>query len=102
MALCFACGNEIDRKTAVGRSSTCDSCGAELKVCLNCRHYDPAAAYQCREPIQEPVPDKDRGNFCDHFQLPLPGEAVRGVTPGTRDPKVEKARRSFDALFGDG
>ncbi len=76
-------------------------CGADLKVCLNCRHYDPAAVHQCRESIHQPVQDKDRGNFCDFFQLPLPGEKVRGVVPGA-DRGNGNARKNFDALFGDG
>ncbi|THB68470.1 MAG: hypothetical protein D6B26_00555 [Spirochaetaceae bacterium] len=71
-------------------------------MCFNCRHYDQGAAYQCREAISEPISDKKRGNHCEHFQLPLPGEAVRGVKAGQKDEKIDKARQDLNKLFGGG
>ena len=73
-----------------------------MKVCLNCRFYDPAAQWECRESIAEPVRDKGRANFCDFFAL-RPGGP--GAGPGaSSDPnaKSEAARDSLRKLFGDG
>ncbi|WP_460056478.1 hypothetical protein [Spirochaeta dissipatitropha] len=91
----------MDRSIALGRSTLCANCGADLHVCLNCRHYDPAAAYQCRESVDREITDKDRGNFCDFFQLPLPGESVRGISPGKSNDKADDARKKLSSLFGD-
>ena len=102
MAQCFSCGTEIDRAFSLSRASTCLECGADLKVCWNCRHFDPAAAHQCRESIDRVVQDKDRGNYCDFFQLPLPGEKVRGMQPGCNRGHKPQVRQAFEDLFGAG
>lgn len=80
---------------SVYRSSTCPSCGKDVKVCLNCRFYEPGAHWDCRETIQEPVRDKDRANFCDYFAL----SDIRRAKGGSK--KGESARNDFDKLFGD-
>ena len=80
---------------AVYRSSTCPSCGKDVKVCLNCRFYEPGAHWDCRETIQEPVRDKDRANFCDYFVL---SRARQAKGSSKRD---ESARNDFNKLFGD-
>lgn len=75
-----------------------------MKVCLNCRFYDPSAHWQCRERISEPVREKDRANFCDFFSL-RPGNAAEGsagdgsTAGGTG--KADAARDSLRKLFGD-
>jgi len=80
------------------RQSVCPSCGKDLRVCLNCRFYDPGAHWQCRETIPEPVRDKDRANFCDYFSLSKTTSG--GATDGGG--KAEDARKNFQNLFGDG
>lgn len=91
MASCFRCGADITEKKPV-RSTLC-GCGAEVKVCLNCRHYDRSAPQQCREPQADWVREKDRVNFCDWFQL---ASAPRG-TPSAGEKK--DATSAFDSLF---
>jgi hypothetical protein len=69
----------------------CPQCDAELHACVMCRHFDPHAARQCREPQAEPPREKDRANFCDFFDL--------GTGPAEdRDPAAE-AKAAFDRLF---
>lgn len=94
-AMCYFCGASIDTDAKIYRSSTCPSCGKDLKICLNCRFYDPAAHWQCRETIPDPVREKDRANFCDYFQLNTAGAAR------AEDSKSGKAREQFKNLFGD-
>ncbi len=70
MTLCFSCGKElphIDGKPS--RSEECPWCGADVRVCRNCRFYDEGAYNECREPLAERVVDKDRANFCEYFEL---------------------------------
>jgi len=77
----------------VGRTETCDGCGADLHVCRNCDFYDTAAYNACRESRAERVLEKDRSNFCDWFR----GRA--GVPTKGKDDRQETARKGLDALF---
>jgi hypothetical protein len=36
---------------------------------MNCRFYSPGSHWDCSETIPEAVRDKERGNFCDFFEL---------------------------------
>ena len=65
---CFSCNNELEITDRVGRRDEC-LCGADIHVCLNCRFYDETAYNSCRESSAEVVRDKDRGNFCDFFEI---------------------------------
>jgi hypothetical protein len=76
----------------VGRRDTCTSCGADLRSCRNCRHFDPAVAKQCKEPFAEVPSDKDEANFCELFQL---GEG--GLHRGE---DRERLLSAAEALFG--
>jgi hypothetical protein len=51
-------------------------------------------ANDCREPVSEPVLEKDRANFCDWF-VPAPDAGAR------RDVEQEKTnpRQAFEDLF---
>ena len=70
MKRCFSCKKILKRaENVVGRRECCPFCGADLHVCLNCLHYDPAAYNQCRETQAERVLDKNRSNFCEYFVL---------------------------------
>ena len=69
MHACHFCGTAIENPREVYRSSTCSSCGKDLKICLNCRFYSPGAHWDCSESIDEMVRDKDRANFCTFFSF---------------------------------
>jgi len=53
----------------VGRRDICPGCGADLRSCRNCRHFDLSAPKQCKEPFAEVPEDKDEANFCEFFQI---------------------------------
>jgi len=67
MKKCHKCKNEIKVDKIVGRKDICPFCQADLRCCLNCRHYDHGSYNHCREPQADRVIDKDRSNFCDYF-----------------------------------
>ena len=95
MATCFVCGSQLPKR--IYRTTVCDSCGADAKVCLNCDFYDESAHWQCRETIPEAVREKDRANFCDFFR---PVASSRSA--GAAKPKQsEDARDAFSRLFDD-
>lgn len=91
MYRCHACGKEIEAAAKVGRRDECPFCRKDLHCCLNCSLFDPSAAKQCREPVAEYVPKKERANFCDYF-------VFRQIKDrSTTD--AEKAKKALEDLF---
>jgi predicted RNA-binding Zn-ribbon protein involved in translation (DUF1610 family) len=67
---CGKCGAVLQVVAGqVGRGDECPQCGAELRACLHCRHFDETVAKQCKEPFAEVPLDKESANFCDLFQI---------------------------------
>ncbi|MBI3876025.1 MAG: hypothetical protein HY300_08745 [Verrucomicrobia bacterium] len=93
---CHKCGWEWTLAVTPGRSETCHQCGADLRVCLNCAHYDVRAAHQCRERRAEPVMEKHMANFCEWFDFAR--RDWKGAAPDARE---AKARDQLKKLFGD-
>jgi hypothetical protein len=97
MRICHFCGDQLDEKMEVYRSSVCVSCGKDLKICYNCRFYSKGAHNDCLETSAEPVRDKDRANFCDYFQF-KDSASAGGTDPSRKD----HAKKDFLKLFGNG
>jgi len=98
---CHGCDAEIELAAGerVGFRDTCDACGRDLHVCLNCTFHDPSAYNECREPNAERVADRDRANRCDYFSPGAQrGAAARDPRAAARDPRAA-ARDRLDALF---
>lgn len=118
--VCWKCGAAIGHLPfPLGRMSKCDKCKADLHVCKLCNFYDTTRANQCREPVADPVSDKQRSNFCGYFDAKpdafkkstdssaatasqqelsaLFGESVD--IPAGNNP--EKAKSELEKLFGD-
>ena len=93
MKVCHRCRKELDLQDRPGRAETCPHCRADLRCCLNCAFFDPAAYNACREPQAERVLEKDRGHFCDYFHF---RDARAPSAP--RDPKAD-ARSRLEDLF---
>ncbi len=92
--VCHACGSTGVPDDPVPREATCERCGADLRSCRNCRHWDPRYNNECTETMAEPVPDKQRRNFCEYFYYsPAPFTGAKGP-----DRAVE-ARAKLEALF---
>ena len=92
---CHQCGWVYPVPGLPGRFVTCHQCGADLKVCLNCVHYDRGVAYQCRERRADPVQDKHMANFCEYFDF-----LKREWVPRGADQRAESARDSLKKLLG--
>jgi len=94
---CWKCGTEYSLNGSPGRLETCARCGADLKVCLNCGHFDRQVAHQCRERRAEPVEEKEMANYCEWFEM-----ARREYTPPEHFAAREtKARDALKKLLGD-
>jgi len=81
----------------VHRSSTCVSCGKDLKICYNCCFYSKGAHNDCLETSAEPVRDRDRANFCDYFRFK--DSASKGGAGGSGK---AHDKEDFLKLFGNG
>lgn len=96
---CWKCGTEYKLSGSPGRSETCERCGADLKVCLNCVSYDPRAAYQCRDRRAEAVEEKTAANYCEYFEMKR-SEFVTTEDAYSKT-RESQARENFKKLFGD-
>ncbi len=98
MRQCHRCGTSLDDRVEVFRASTCSSCGADLRCCLNCQFYSPGAHWDCHETVDEQVVDKARANFCSWFRFKVSGSPAQGSSVRRDGP--DKAHDAFDKLFG--
>lgn len=92
--ICKACGKENEVGDIIGRRDTCLSCGADLRACIQCRHYDTNVADDCREPQAETVPDKEKANFCDYYQT-----AQGGLRGEGKNLSKSEAEKKWEELF---
>ena len=90
-----ACGKDWTSSRQPGRGDGCTQCRADLRVCLNCRHFDKTAAYQCRDRRADPVPEKASANFCEYFEF-----ARRTFAGNTGNSREESARAALRSLLG--
>ncbi len=90
------CNSEVSPSMTIGYATLCPSCAAPLKSCFNCRFYDENAYHQCREGVEEAVPDKKRANFCLSFMI-----NERTGTSAARPSGKEEALKRLKSLFND-
>lgn len=88
---CFSCGQALMLMKGFSRREECESCGADVHSCKNCRFYDPGAYNECKEPSAEVVREKERANHCDFFEI------NQGAQGG--DTKSKDLLAAAEALF---
>jgi len=88
---CWKCGASVPESN-LGRQDSCEKCGADTRVCLNCRHYDRAANNECREEQAERQVEKEKGNFCEWFQTRQVGAYAGG-------PLKSELKSAAESLF---
>ncbi|HET7226371.1 MAG TPA: hypothetical protein VFK69_11730 [Candidatus Eisenbacteria bacterium] len=93
---CHRCGAALELAEPIGRERTCDACGADVRCCINCRHYDPRYSNACTETMADPVLDKARRNFCEYFYYSRAPFAARAAAPA----RADEARAKLESLFG--
>ena len=98
MKLCHHCGREVHLLSGIQRTDGCPACYSDLKVCLNCRFFDPAVNNQCREPQAEWCSEKTKANFCEFFVFREASVLGRPGLGGAQS-EQERARNTFDSLF---
>ena len=96
MMLCYNCGEEWVTEKRVkepGVKETCESCGAYLHCCKNCKFYERGAYNQCTNPSAEWVSNKESGNFCGEFVF------AKAQNEEDQEPQEENNHDAFDALL---
>ena len=74
--------------------STCVKCKSSLHTCGNCAHWDPAAKWECTQPIEKRMERKHSKNDCTFF---APRVTLDLTAPKPAMP--DDARSAFDRLF---
>lgn len=95
--ICWSCGKPTGLLGRITRSDNCPECGSDLRCCRGCRHFDPTRRFQCKEPVESNVVNKEKNNFCDWFQA---RDVVKRTGVAT-NPTVDKddRKKKFDDLF---
>ena len=75
--------------------STCPKCGFALHSCKQCTYFDPAARFECQQPIPERIPRKDQANSCSFYAIKVSVERETSTGPV----RVDDARKAFENLF---
>lgn len=89
---CHSCESPWEGEGRPGFKATCESCGAFLHSCKNCRLHDPTAHNQCLSPTTDAVSDREGLNWCDEFDFRA-SDGPKGET----DP--DAAKNAWDNLF---
>jgi len=91
---CKVCGEKNDPEVAA--AALCRKCSAPLHACNQCRFFDGAARWQCRQEIPAPVAAKSKANECG-FYAPV---VTLDLTGAKSSETPDQARAAFDRLFG--
>ncbi len=91
--VCPSCARTLTFPDLLPFRAECESCAADLHVCVTCKFHDRYVENECRETQAEYVSTKDRRNLCEYWK-------PRAVDDDATDPAAE-AKRKLAALFGD-
>jgi len=96
VARCANCGGLLP--AGVDPGGQCPRCNFELHSCKQCVHFDPAARWECTEPIPARIPRKDARNDCTFYEIRTSNE--RETTSGPASiAKPDDPRKAFENLF---
>ena len=98
----FKCSRCGDARQSLGEielepEATCQTCGADMHTCWNCKNFDTATRWECKEAIPVRIAPKDGKNNCTFFRPKMVRDltADKAKMPSTPN----DARAAFDALF---
>ncbi len=88
---CHRCGTPIAENN-LGRQDSCSKCGADTRVCKNCKHYDRSYNNECREEQAPRQVEKEKSTFCEWFQ-------PRAGGLGSNAPSKDALKNAAESLF---
>lgn len=98
VARCARCGTIVDPQ--IMSRSKCPKCQVDLRSCIQCVNFDPAASFECAIKLQARVSPKDVANECPHFSGRTAWERETTAAVNNNNPKEPSgAKKAFDDLF---
>jgi hypothetical protein len=103
VARCARCGTLVDAQ--ILSRSACPKCQQDLRSCVQCTSFDPAARFECARPLSARVSPKDVANECPLFEArtSLERETSTAASPASAGAQggapSSTARKAFDDLF---
>lgn len=102
VARCARCGTLVDPN--ILSLSRCPKCQQDLRSCVQCTHFDPAARFECTNNVPARISPKDAANECSLFEArtSLERETTTAAPPsssGSTAAEPASARKAFDDLF---
>ncbi len=92
---CSRCGHQVPAELLnVNKETVCTKCQTPLHSCRHCKHFDPGARLECREPIEARIVDKGAANDCALYK---PARVLDAT--GKRANTTHDARAAFHNLF---
>jgi hypothetical protein len=95
---CWHCGASLT-KADYSRENHCLSSGKATRCCQNCRLYQRGRPNDCLEPLAEPVADKVRANFCEHFDPTSCPSSGQSQGPAAAADDAQGLIQAAEALF---
>jgi hypothetical protein len=93
---CARCG-EVRREFSELPSDAVCHCGSDLHSCINCKHFDTSAQWECRTGISARVSPKDARNQCALFAPRIIRDLAADKASKIATP--DNARKAFEDLF---
>ena len=98
VARCARCGTFVDPQ--IMSLSKCPKCQVDLRSCVQCVNFDPAASFECAVKLPARVSPKDVANDCQHFNVRTTWERETTAAVSQSNPKEPSgAKKAFDDLF---
>jgi ribosomal protein L44E len=92
---CSRCGNQVPASfLEVKKDTKCAKCQTPLHSCRHCKHFDPGARWECREPVEARITDKGAANVCALYK---PAQVLDAT--GKRADSTVDAKAAFHNLF---
>ncbi len=68
---CWKCSQLSEQVDKLLFRVVCDHCGSWLHCCKGCQNYCPGKPNDCLMPGIDVIVDREAGNFCEEFQIPV-------------------------------
>lgn len=96
---CSRCGTTVDAE--ILSLSTCPKCQVQLRSCVQCVNFNPAATFECAVRIAARVSPKDIANDCKEFagRTTWERETTAAVGQSSNPKEPSGAKKAFDDLF---
>ena len=91
---CAQCGTLL--QSLSDPLGTCPKCRFELHSCKQCAYFEPAARFECSQPVAERVARKDVLNTCELFSIRV---MLEKETSSQSTSRPNDARAAFENLF---